>query len=243
MTAKNPAQPLEHAFPCLVCDKLTVRFEQISECSFCGKSETADYQCPDGHYVCEECRISTAEQLVKNTCKHTKETDPAKIANLLMKHPAIPMYGIEHHYLVSCVTLAAMRNLGLADTGPREFDKAATLAKIPPLGSCALWGACGAAIGVEAAFSIAMRVSIMSSQSRSLVLNMVSETLREISKLGGPRCCKASVILALDVAKRFLRETYDVKFDETKHSCEFADQKLTDCPKERCLLYHKSCVG
>jgi hypothetical protein len=239
-TANNPAQqPLEDAFPCLVCDKLMLRSAQISECSFCGKAETADYRCPDGHYVCEECRLSTAEQLVKKTCERTKETDPSKIADLLMKHPAIPMYGTEHHYLVSCVTLAAMRNLGLVDIGPREFDKAADLAKIPPLGSCALWGACGAAIGVGIAFSIAMRVNMMSGQNRSVVLNLVSETLGQISKLGGPGCCKGSVILALDVAKTFLTETYDVKFDETKHRCEFADQNLTDCPKERCPIYHR----
>jgi hypothetical protein len=232
-----------YALPCVVCNKLMMPSKHMSECTFCGKNETADYQCPDDHYVCEECRILTAESLVKKTCQHTKETDPSKIANLLMKHPAIPTYGTEHHYLVSCATLAAMRNLGLVEIGPREFDKAASLAKIPPLGSCALWGACGAAIGVGAAFSIAMKVNIMSGQSRSLVLNLVSETLKEISKLGGPRCCKASVILALDVAKRFLAETYDVKFDETKRSCEFADQNLADCPGERCLLYPRPSVG
>jgi hypothetical protein len=156
-TKKTSAEaPLEESFECLVYDKVMLRSDQTSSCSYCGKSEVADYRCSDGHYVCEECRLSTAEHLVKTTCNHTKETDPLKIANLLMKHPAIPMHGTEHHYLASCAILACMRNLGLSDIDPAQIDRVTALARIPPLGSCALWDACGAAIGVGIAFSRAL---------------------------------------------------------------------------------------
>jgi hypothetical protein len=229
--------PLEESFECLVCDKVMLRSEQTSTCSYCGKSEVADYQCPDGHYVCEECRLSTAEQLVKTTCNHTKEADPLKIANLLMKHPAISMHGTEHHYLTSCAILASMRNLGLFDIDPIQIDKAAALARMPPLGSCALWGACGAAIGVGIAFSRALKANIMSGEERSISLNLVSESLRKISKLGGPRCCKASVILSLQVARKFLAERYGAQFDEGNPICEF--KNVEPCLRKSCPFYHE----
>jgi len=124
MKKTSTQSPSEDSYECLMCKKTMLSSQRTSSCSYCGKSEVADYRCPDGHYVCEECRLSTAEQLVKATCNHTKETDPLKIANLLMKHPAIPMHGTEHHYLVSCATLASMRNLGLFDVDALQIDKA-----------------------------------------------------------------------------------------------------------------------
>jgi len=229
--------PSDESFQCPVCNKVMLRSEQTSTCSYCGKSEVADYQCPDGHYVCEECRLSTAEQLIKTTCNHTKETDPLKIANLLMKHPAIPMHGTEHHYLASCATLASMRNLGLFDIDPLQIDKAAALARLPPLGSCALWGACGAAIGVGIAFSRAFKANIMSGEERSIALNLVSQSLGEISKLGGPRCCKASVVLSLQVARKFLAERYSAQFDERNPICEFKNAE--PCLRESCPFHHE----
>jgi hypothetical protein len=220
-----------------MCKKAMLRSEQTSSCSYCGRSEVADYQCPDGHYVCEECRLSTAEQLVKTTCNHTKETDPLKIADLLMKHPAIPMHGTEHHYLASCAVLASMRNLGLSEIDPAQIDRAAALAKVPPLGSCALWGACGAAIGVGIGFSRALKANIMSGEERSIVLKLVSQSLEEISSLGGPRCCKASVIHSMQVARKFLAERYGVQFDKSNPVCEF--RNVEPCLRESCPFYHE----
>jgi hypothetical protein len=190
-----------------------LRSEEISNCSFCGKAEKADYKCQDNHYVCEECRVSSAEQLIRRTCKSTREKDPAKIADLLMKHPSVPMYGVEHHYLTSCVLLASMKNLGLFNIDSYRMDKAIALARIVPLGSCALWGACGAAIGLGIAFSIAMNVDIMSGEKRSTILNLVSEALQQIAIRGGPRDCKASVRISIDVAKKFIEEKHHAKFD------------------------------
>jgi hypothetical protein len=154
-----------------------------------------------------------------------------------MKHPAIPMHGAEHHYLVSCTILASMRNLGLFDIDPVQIDKATELARMPPLGSCALWGACGAAIGVGIAFSRALKANIMSSEERSIALNLVSESLGDISKLEGPRCCKASVMLSLQVARKFLAERYGAQFDEGNPICEF--KNVEPCLRKSCLFYHE----
>ena len=204
---------MEESYNCLICNGKLQASSQDSTCIYCGKMEKADYLCSNNHYICEECRVSSAEELVRRTCKHTKEKDPSKIADLLMKHPSIPMYGVEHHYLTSCVILASMKNLELFDIDSSKMDKAIALARIVPLGSCALWGACGAAIGLGIAFSVAMNVDIMSGEKRSTVLNLVSEALEQIARRGGPRDCKVSVKISIDTTKKFLEETCKVNFD------------------------------
>ena len=130
-----------------------------------------------------------------------------------------------------------MKNLGLSEIDPAQIDRATALAKIPPLGSCALWGACGAAIGVGIGFSRALKANIMSGEERSIPLNLVSQSLGEISKLGGPRCCKASVILSMQVARKFLAERYGAQFDKGSPICEF--KNVEPCLRKSCPFYYE----
>ena len=112
------------------------------ECSFCGKTEKADYVCEEGHYVCESCRLASPETLVRKVCRATKETDSMKVVLLLMKHPALQMHGPEHHYVVSCALLAALRNLGRFEINDSAFDEAIRRGRKILLASCGLWGMC-----------------------------------------------------------------------------------------------------
>jgi hypothetical protein len=184
----------------------------IVGCSFCGKKEKADYVCPSGHYICEDCRISSSDRIIKKVCEATKETDPIKIAILLMKHPAIQMHGPEHHYLVSSVLLAALRTLGKFKIDNSVFDEAISRGKRILLGSCGLWGACGAAVGVGIAVSVATKSSWTSDKERSLSMQATCEALSEIAKIGGPRCCKASTFAAIETATKFLEREFSIIF-------------------------------
>ncbi|MEM4246252.1 MAG: DUF5714 domain-containing protein, partial [Candidatus Bathyarchaeia archaeon] len=139
-------------------------------------------------------------------------------------------------YLVGAVILAALRNRGFPVTSSM-VDEAIARAKRVPLGSCGLWGACGAAIGAGVGFSVALRVDMMSGEKRAQALRLVAGVLEEISRLGGPRCCKASVALAIMAARRLLNEKHGVGFDEsTLFRCPFA-MKNPDCLKEGCPFY------
>lgn len=228
---------MEEAYKCIICGEETRPSNERAVCSYCGKVEEADCLCIQGHYVCEECRLASPEELVKKTCAHSSEKDPVKIAELLMKHPAVTAYGPEHHYLTAGVVLAALRNNGVAQVDASMIDRAIARAKRIPLGACGSWGACGAAIGVGIAFSVAWNVDMMSREERGVVMKLVSEALEEISKLEGPRCCKASVYLALKVVKRFLKKRFNVNFVEREVKCPFKADLRGCCLGAKCPYY------
>lgn len=228
---------MEEAYKCIICGEDAYPSTEKASCSYCGKVEKADYLCGRGHYICEECRLASPEELVKKTCQHSGEKDPVKIAELLMKHPAITAYGPEHHYMVAAVILAALRNNGIVEVDASMIDRAIARAKRIPLGACGSWGACGAAVGVGIAFSVAWNVDMMSEEGRSVIMKLVSEALEEISKIKGPRCCKASVYAALNVVKRFLKERFNVSFVEQRVRCPFKAVLRQHCLGVKCPYY------
>jgi len=229
---------MEEVFYCYLCNKPMSPSSEIVACSLCGKRERADYVCPDGHYICEECRLAPPDRLVKKVCEATKETDPMKMALLLIKHPAIQMHGPEHHYLVSCALLAALRNLGKFKIDDSTFDKAISRGKRILFGSCGLWGVCGAAAGVGIAVSIATKANMMSDKERSLSMQATSEALNEIAKIGGPRCCKASTFAAIEAAAKFFERKLGIKFSslENPRPCYFKVLN-EECLGDRCPYF------
>jgi hypothetical protein len=238
MHAEYGSGEMEETFYCSICNKPMSPSSEIVSCSFCGKREKADYVCPENHYICEECRLATSDKLVEKACKASKEKDPMKLALLLMKHPAVPMHGPVHHYLVGSVILAALRNLDKFKIDDIAFDWAISRGKQVILASCALWGACGAAISVGTAVSIATKATFMSDRERSLAMQATSEALSEIAKLGGPRCSKASTFTAIEAAARFFEREFDIKFANLTNPrpCYFKTLNK-DCLGPKCPYY------
>jgi hypothetical protein len=75
------------------------------------------------------------------------------ILEKVMAHPSVPMHGPEHHIMVPCVIIAAVRNAGY--TVPEgAIEKALERASKVPGGWCGLYGDCGAAVGVGIAVSV-----------------------------------------------------------------------------------------
>jgi hypothetical protein len=229
---------IEESFYCILCNKLMQPTQEIAECSFCGKKEIGDYICPEGHYVCEECRTASPEEIVKKVCISTHEKDPMKIALLLMKHPAIQLYGPEHHFLVSCVLLAALRNLGKFNVDKSVFEEAIKRGKRMPLGSCGFLGACGAAVGVGIAISVATKATWTSDRDRSMAMQATSEVLSKIAEIGGPRCCKASVFAAMETAAKLLQREFNIKIPRLINlkPCYFKTLN-TECLGNRCPYF------
>ena len=111
----------EETYFCIVCGNRLFSAAGETACSYCGKREKADYVCAKGHYVCETCRLASAQDLVMRTCEASNETDPMQIALLLMKHPAIPVHGSENHLVTAYSLLTALRNSGEVRVGKRSF--------------------------------------------------------------------------------------------------------------------------
>ena len=228
----------EEEYFCIVCGKRLFSRGGETECSFCGKREKADYVCPDGHYVCEACRLASAEDLVKKTCDAAKQNDPMEIALLLMKHPAIPIHGSENHLVTAYSLLTALRNTGETSIGRHEFERVAQRLKKASHGICGSWGVCGCAIAAGAVTSILTKATYLSDKERSLALWVASRTLAEIARIGGPRCCKAATFLAIRVAVEFFEceLAIPIRTSTSPRPCIFSKLN-TECLRGRCPYY------
>lgn len=226
---------------CPLCGKKLKQTQEQAICTYCGKAEKADYICPEGHYICEECRLAQPLELIKKTCENTKEKDPVKIALLLMRHPSINLFGIEHHPLVACALLAAAGNVL---NSSKEFNKRSAIERAIKrvekfgYGSCGLTGVCGAAAGAGTAVSIFTNATYTSDKERSAALQAVSEALKGIASLGGPRCCKASVYISIQTGAKIFRDLLGVELPRTDFPkpCPFS-RKNKECLKDRCHYY------
>ena len=71
------------SYPCLICEAELAEVDTVAVCSFCGQDSPAEYLCPNGHHVCEECQLADPLQAIERVCAGTKERDPGPIVNLL----------------------------------------------------------------------------------------------------------------------------------------------------------------
>jgi hypothetical protein len=104
-------------------------------------------------------------------------------------------------------------------------------------GSCRFNGNCGAAVGTGIFVSLATGATPLSRVEWRLANLMTSESLRAIAGLGGPRCCKRDVFLALQSAVTFLNTELDVALPvEEPVVCEFSALNC-ECLKEACPFF------
>lgn len=220
---------------CSVCGSELEQVNKLAICTFCGHESVARYICRAGHHICEECQLADWPEVVERACEGTTETDPSRIVNLIMKHPMAVMHSPQHHIVVAPAFLAAMRNGGLRQFGTGRLSATIERTKGIPLGSCGMRGECGAATSVGAIVSILTGATFLKDRERSLALQATAETLLNIAKAGGPRCCKQSVYLALETAASFVRRELDINL-RVEPRCEFVFRNK-ECKKERCKYY------
>jgi len=223
-------------FYCSVCGSELQEEERVQKCIYCGTEEECEWLCPHGHYVCEECRVASAEEIIERTALSTTESDPASIATLLMRHPMFREHGPAHHLLVAPVILAALRNQGYPI---RKGALRAALKRMKdiPHAACATRGDCGAAVGVGCAVSLLTGAKFRSDRERALTLQATAEAVRRLAEHGGARCCRQSVYSALESAAAFLeRELGLILGISTPVFCPFSST-TEDCKKDACVYF------
>jgi hypothetical protein len=137
-----------------------------------------------------------------------------------------------------------LRNLGRFEINDSAFDEAVARARKVLLASCGLWGVCGAAAGVGIALSIATKANMLSDKERTLAMQAVSESLHNIAKIGGPRCCKASTFSAIQKATEILEREFSTRFPSLAdpRPCYFRDLN-TECLGNKCPYFEVNNVG
>ena len=223
------------SYPCAICDAELYETDTVAVCSFCGRETPAEYLCPNGHHVCEECQLADPLQVVERVCEGTREPDPGAVVNLIMKHPAMVMHGPAHHALVAPAVLAALANGDQRPLKPGRLGSAIKRTADIPFAVCGTRGECGAAVSVGALVSILTGASYLKDRERSLALRATAEALQAIAEAGGPRCCKQSVYLSLEAAVAFIRRELNLDLPVTVR-CEFS-RRNEECKREACQYY------
>ena len=175
---------------------------------------------------------------IKDLALMSVSTDPIDIANSIMNEKFINIHGPEHHYIDGASFLAAYRNSGGDIDLSLALDKLAQRTLLMPGAMCGYWGVCGSVTSLGAALSIISGTSPLSNTS-DYADNMeyTSSTLRKMSEIGGPRCCKRNAYLSLLSAVDFLNSKYSIQMKRpSKLVCTFSSLNR-DCIGSRCPFH------
>jgi hypothetical protein len=143
------------------------------------------------------------------------------MARQLLRHPVIHLHGPEHHFLVPAILLTAYYNaLNEPAKKGAAIAEAQRRASQVPGGFCGFQGTCGAAVGTGIFMSLITQATPLSGQEWRLAHLATANSLQVIGEVGGPRCCKRTVMLALDAATAFLKARFNVSLESTPGVCE-----------------------
>ena len=220
---------------CLICKgKLEYLPEDmLMECAICHKKEPSKTRCINGHYVCNECHTAGMDRIL-SLCLSETSKNPLEVFEKMMSLPFCHMHGPEHHVMVGAALLTAYKNAG----GELDFQKALlemySRGKAVPGGVCGFWGACGAGISAGQFMAIATASTPLTVKPWSLSNLMTSKALENISRHGGPRCCKRDSYLSILTAVDFVSEQLGIQME--RHSLVCTRSHLNnqcigrDCP-------------
>jgi hypothetical protein len=231
--------PAPLVYHCSLCGSKLLAEEGVQTCTYCGAEEEGEWLCAQGHYVCDDCRTASPENIIERTSLATIDPDPIAIVDLLMKHPVFREHGPTHHLLVAPAILAALRNQGHPVKGS-SIRAALHRMKDIPVAVCGTRGDCGAAVGLGCAVSLLTGATFRSDRERSLALRATARALERVADLGGPRCCKQSVYATLEAAGQFLKSELGIAFavPDLIH-CPFS-RTTEECKQKRCAYFPES---
>lgn len=195
-----------HNSGCLICGADLVYGGQARQvaCTLCEEKFSSDVRCVNGHFVCDRCHGLPAIELIERTCLASSESDPIRLADSLMKNPAVKMHGPEHHFLVPAVLVVAYFSRHGEEGKAEKLATVRKRAEDVKGGFCGFHGTCGAAMGAGIACSVLTGATPLAKDEWQLANLMTAACLTAIGEAGGPRCCKRDTYLALLVGREFL---------------------------------------
>lgn len=225
---------------CFVCGSALTYFtySRVLTCELCREQFSSEVSCEKGHFVCDSCHTSSANDLIEKVCTKSQSLLPVELAVTLMNAAPVAMHGPEHHFLVPAVLLTVFYNQKNDATEKEKKIKAARRRAENVLGGfCGFYGACGAGVGTGIFISLITDSTPLSTQSWGLANLMTAETLRCIGALGGPRCCKRDTFMAFKTARKFVKQNFQITLEmpDTIH-CDFSHLNQ-ECIQESCPFH------
>lgn len=193
------------------------------KCNICGATGESNAECQHGHFVCDNCHMADAYEMIERYCIASDSVKPVEMAMNLMNSDRIKMHGPEHHFLVPAVLITAYHNkLGQADLKPRNIKQVRSRAKNVLGGYCGFMGTCGAAIGAGIFISIILNSNPLMIEEWKQSNMLTADTLKKIALAGGPRCCKRDTFIALESAVKCISEKLNVVLPDERIDCTFS---------------------
>lgn len=147
------------------------------------------------------------------------------------------MHGPEHHVLDGAALLTAYRNAGGSVDLPAALAELMSRGLQMPGAMCGRWGVCGAVASVGAALSILEQTGpLTSDDSWGSHMGYTSRALGELSRIGGPRCCKRDAYVSLLTAVDYVRDRYGVSLQKDDIVCGFYPRNA-QCLGEKCPFF------
>jgi hypothetical protein len=225
---------------CLVCGQDLVHLPASTElsCVLCGTPKLAFARCKGGHFACDACHAAPAMDVIEKVCAASEERDPMALALRMLRDQAVKLHGPEHHFLVPAVLLAAYSNVK-REPQRRAERVAEARRRVAPIlgGSCAMLGACGAAVGTGTFVSIVTEATPLKGKERGLANRMTARALTVVGATDAARCCKRDSMLSILAAVKFAREHLRVDLAARGPECEWRSVNAqcggTACPFHR----------
>ncbi len=230
---------IDHNTGCLICGAGLAYSEKAQQvaCTICAKKSFSNAQCNKGHFVCDNCHSLPALDLIEQTCQTSNESDPLRLADSLMKNPAIKMHGPEHHFLVPAALITAFCAVQGDKTKAEKLAVARKRAADVKGGFCGFHGTCGAAMGAGIACSVLTGATPLAGEERRLSNLMTAACLTAIGEAGGPRCCKRDTYLSLLVGSEFLNRHISADLPKGKSPlCSFSARN-GECLSADCRFF------
>ncbi|WP_406659799.1 DUF5714 domain-containing protein [Methanolobus sp. ZRKC3] len=212
---------------CMICgDEVEYMKESVdSKCHYCGIEEKSYFKCVGGHYVCENCHTHDALDVIKNICLNTELKNPMTLAEKMLEHPKIHMFGPEHHSLLPAALVAAYQNY-LGQKNEKQILEAIERGKKVPGGFCFLCGACGGGLGVGIAVSVLSDATAFTPHPRSHANWATSKGLKRVADAGGVRCCKKATRIGVEEGVAYISEMFGVDWAkelDLSVKCKYSD--------------------
>lgn len=156
-----------------------------------------------------------------DVCVSLNTKDPVEIFRILVGMDGIPVNGKEHHVIVPLALVTAFWNAS-PDFDLRSYlTETVERASEVPQTICGYWGCCGSAVGTGIFYSVITKTNPLTRGKRwGLCNRMTSESLLDISEVGGPRCCKRNAVLSIRKAREFVIRELGIEMDISDFQCK-----------------------
>ena len=186
-----------------------------------------------------EYTLENKYHLIKEEVVKSNSKNPIEIVKKIMHKVFVNIHGPEHHFLDGAAFLVAYNNAGGNINVDYCLDELAKRTIKMPGAMCGYWGICGSLASVGAALSIIHGTGPLSTDEYyKHNMEYASNVLKDMSKIGGARCCKRNAFLSLSHAVKFVKEKYGIVMELNKIECEFSPSNM-QCLHDKCPFYKK----